>query len=196
MSETFDQMIERDRQAIADAGVPTEEQMREAEAPWPNTVEELAEYVRSLVERPHDYGTAVYATNPCRFDAVRPWGEPLMAFHVPESARIRTGRLASIPEDGNNGAFLVVLKDGQRAWCIASDGEGWEHVSVTMHGRKARCPTWAEMCQVKDLFWGPEDAVFQLHPPHSEYVNTHPLCLHLWRPIGITLPRPPRHLVG
>lgn len=35
--------------------------MREAQAPTPETVEELAEYVRSLVDREHDYGTCVYA---------------------------------------------------------------------------------------------------------------------------------------
>lgn len=35
--------------------------MREEKAPTPETVEELAEYVRGLVERDHDYGTCVYA---------------------------------------------------------------------------------------------------------------------------------------
>ena len=35
--------------------------MREEKAPTPNTVDELNEYVRSLVEREHDYGTCVYA---------------------------------------------------------------------------------------------------------------------------------------
>lgn len=35
--------------------------MRDFEAPTPDTVEELAEFVRTLVEREHDYGTCVYA---------------------------------------------------------------------------------------------------------------------------------------
>jgi hypothetical protein len=40
---------------------PTEAEMRDSEAPTHGTVEELAAYVRVLVERPHDYGTCVYA---------------------------------------------------------------------------------------------------------------------------------------
>jgi len=76
---------------------------------------------------------------------------------------------------------------------ISSAGEGWEHVSVSL---EYRCPTWEEMCFVKDLFWMPEEAVFQLHPPASEYVNHHPHCLHLWRPIDNDMPLPPAEFVG
>lgn len=39
----------------------TEKEMREEKAPSPKTADELNEYVRSLVEREHDYGTCVYA---------------------------------------------------------------------------------------------------------------------------------------
>jgi len=39
----------------------TEEQLREAPVPWPKTREELDAYINALVERPHDYGTCVYA---------------------------------------------------------------------------------------------------------------------------------------
>ena len=70
---------------------------------------------------------------------------------------------------------------------------GWEHVSVS---RRDRCPTWDEMCLVKALFWDEEDCVIQYHPPRSEYVNNHPNCLHLWRPIGVSLPMPPSIMVG
>lgn len=76
---------------------------------------------------------------------------------------------------------------------IFSDGLGWEHVSVSTPGR---CPNWPEMCFVKNLFWSADDVVIQFHPAASEYVNNHPYCLHLWRPQGITLPTPPRLLVG
>ena len=38
-----------------------EEGMREANVPWPLTEKQLAEYIKSLVERHHDYGTCVYA---------------------------------------------------------------------------------------------------------------------------------------
>jgi len=80
-------------------------------------------------------------------------------------------------------------------WIIASSGLGWEHVSVS---KQKETPSWDEMCLVKDLFWGEEDAVMQLHPRKSVYRNHHPHCLHLWRPTepGITIPEPPAILVA
>lgn len=39
----------------------TEAEMRDEKAPWPNTLELLNEYITSLVDRQHDYGTCVYA---------------------------------------------------------------------------------------------------------------------------------------
>lgn len=35
--------------------------MRAEKAPWPKTLAELNEYITSLKEKPHDYGTCVYA---------------------------------------------------------------------------------------------------------------------------------------
>lgn len=116
-----------------------------------------------------------------------------MAFHVPDKYRIRSGRLASDERFGNNGAFELRLKHGQVVYAIASDGEGWEHVSVS---RRDRCPTWDEMCQVKAIFWDANDCVVQYHPPESDYVNNHPYCLHLWRPVGVDVARPPEWMVG
>ncbi len=39
----------------------TEEQLRDSKAPSPKTAEELSEYIASLVDMRHDYGTCVYA---------------------------------------------------------------------------------------------------------------------------------------
>ena len=39
----------------------TEAEMRAAADPWPYTREQLLQYIDSLTERPHDYGTCVYA---------------------------------------------------------------------------------------------------------------------------------------
>lgn len=113
-------------------------------------------------------------------------------FHVPHQFRIRTGVLASSDSFGNAGAFRVPVGPVY-ANVVVSDGEGWEHVSV---GLPNRCPTWGEMCRIKALFWDAEDTVIQFHPPESEYVNCHPYVLHLWRPVGIEIPRPPSILVG
>lgn len=38
-----------------------EKQMREAEVPWLESADDLDAYIKSLVEREHDYGTCVYA---------------------------------------------------------------------------------------------------------------------------------------
>ena len=39
----------------------TEAEMRAAVDPWPYTRDQLLQYIDSLTERPHDYGTCVYA---------------------------------------------------------------------------------------------------------------------------------------
>lgn len=116
-------------------------------------------------------------------------------FRVPERYRVRNGALGSDPEDGNNGAFSIPSPDAKlRFYVIASDGEGWEHVSISIRD-KQRCPRWEEMCYIKRLFWDDEDCVVQFHPPRSEYVNRHPFTLHLWRPTSADLPRPCTALV-
>lgn len=110
-----------------------------------------------------------------------------------EGGRIRNGQWAS--ETGSHtGVFLVRVKlGGALLRIISSDGLGWEHVSVST---PTRCPTWDEMCEVKRMFWAPHEAVMQLHPRASEYVENHPHCLHLWRPTEVDIPLPPSILVG
>lgn len=112
-------------------------------------------------------------------------------FKAPDRFRVKVPGYP--PGDDQNGCFVVTLKHQQKLRIIASNGGGWEHVSVS---RSDRIPTWDEMCQVKDLFWGPEDCVIQYRPPASEYVNNHERCLHLWRPIGKDVPMPPSIMVG
>ena len=116
-----------------------------------------------------------------------------MTFRVPEKYRVRSGRMGSDERAGNNGAFIIPLKRGQKVFVIASDELGWEHVSVS---RRDRCPTWDEMCQVKDMFWTRDEAVMQLHPPERDYVSDHPYCLHLWRPVDQPIPLPDPIFVG
>lgn len=41
----------------------TEQELRESTAPWSKTIEELVEYIQSLANRKHEYGTCVYATS-------------------------------------------------------------------------------------------------------------------------------------
>lgn len=110
-----------------------------------------------------------------------------------ERGRIRDGLYGSDASFGPNGAFQIFGPCGRDLRIIASNGEGWEHVSVSL---PSRCPNWQEMCFVKDLFWEAEETVIQYHPPKSQYVNCHQFCLHLWKPIGIELPLPPSIMVG
>lgn len=117
-----------------------------------------------------------------------------MTFHVPEAFRIVTGPMGSDTSFGNNGAFLVPYTHSRvTLMIIASDGFGWEHVSASLANR---CPTWDEMCFLKDTFWDGDDLVVQYHPPRSEYVNNHPYCLHMWRPVEAIVPLPPIDMVG
>ncbi len=95
--------------------------------------------------------------------------------------------------DQYNGMFNIPLPSGEVAGVVISNGDGWEHVSVSLKGR---CPRWQEMCYIKSLFWDDEEVVVQYHPKKSEYVNLHPHCLHLWKPIGIDIPTPPKEMVG
>lgn len=114
-----------------------------------------------------------------------------MTFHVPEKFRVT---FVNAPEgDATNGYFSIRLDGGQRVFVIASDGLGWEHVSVS---RNDRVPLWNEMCQVKELFWDDEDCVVQYHPGKADYVNNHSHCLHLWRPTEASMPIPPSFMVG
>lgn len=84
--------------------------------------------------------------------------------------------------------------------CACDAGEpvaqGWEHVSVSLPDMREKCPSWPEMCLVKDLFWAPEQCVVQFHPPASEYVNQHAGCLHLWHQTRTPMVTPPKILVG
>lgn len=113
-----------------------------------------------------------------------------------QANRVREGQMASDESFGMAGAFRLIGPGGVLLLAVSSgvDHEhGWEHVSVSA---KDRCPSWPEMCWVKDLFWDKTEMAVQYHPPESEYVDFHPHCLHMWKPIGMTIPMPPTLLVG
>lgn len=109
----------------------------------------------------------------------------------PKNLEIEPYRIMDFPDPrtaaacvgSNNGAFripggLVV---------IASDGLGWDHVSVSLQDR---CPTWDEMKRVKEMFFTDDEPAFQIYPTKGQYRNYHPHCLHWWRPQNDTFPLP------
>jgi hypothetical protein len=116
---------------------------------------------------------------------------------VLEVGRQKHGRFSSGRENGFNGLFSI-MRGKEVLRIVSSDAsdpesQGWEHVSVSC---RKRCPTWAEMSFVKDLYWEPEECVVQYHPPHSEYVSNLPHVLHMWRHVSIAFPTPPSIMVG
>lgn len=122
-------------------------------------------------------------------------------FKVNNNYRIRKGIMGSDDSYENNGCFNIPhyrIKN-YSFYTQVSDGDGWEHVSVSVgeNGKKQqRCPTWEEMCWIKDQFWDKDDCIIQYHPVVSEYVNMHPFVLHLWKPINQIIPTPDKIMVG
>lgn len=112
---------------------------------------------------------------------------------VLEWRRVIDGPMAS--SNGElEGAFVAMGPCAEKLVLVASSGMGWDHVSVST---VRRVPNWKEMHWVKRLFWSDDEAVMQLHPPQSEYVDCCPNCLHLWRPNdGREIPLPEAWMVG
>lgn len=96
-------------------------------------------------------------------------------------------------EVGDDGGAGYFFHQRVRLGIVVSFGDGWDHVSVSLHNR---LPSWDEMNAVKDAFFTPDEVVVQFHPAKSQYVNCHPYCLHLWRPQNQEMPQPPAWMVG
>jgi hypothetical protein len=90
--------------------------------------------------------------------------------------------------DNTMGVFEIPYKtDTLRV--IASSGEGWDHVSVSM---KNRIPNWYEMEYIAKLFFNDNEVAIQYHVPRKEHINIMENCLHWWRPHSPTeIPMPP-----
>lgn len=76
---------------------------------------------------------------------------------------------------------------------IATAGEDWDHVSVSLENRT---PLWEEMEQVKRLFFKETETAMQLHVPPAEHIDHHPNCLHIWRHHWVEITRPPEWMIG
>lgn len=96
---------------------------------------------------------------------------------------------------GTDGGRAEIFVNGWRGIVIWSDGAGWGHVSVSANSKKI-VPSWNDMCFVKDIFFTDDEAVIEIHPKKSEYVNNVNNCLHLWRCKYREMVLPPSCLVG
>lgn len=95
--------------------------------------------------------------------------------------------------DATNGAFSLPSPVAGKLHVIASTGEGWDHVSVSL---PSRTPLWSEMEFVKRTFWRPEIVAVQLHVAEADHISFHPHCLHMWAPLEAAIPRPPSWMVA
>lgn len=116
------------------------------------------------------------------------------------ATRVRVGPAATNDKDGCNGLFRWT-EGPLSVQAMASDKEGWGHVSVTVwrtvgeNTGAYEMPNWELMQRIKQLFFGPKTWAIQYHPPDRERVNNHNTCLHLWSPLKAKLPLPPREMV-
>ena len=100
--------------------------------------------------------------------------------------------------DHGNGLFLIPSPNGSHILCvIASNGDDWDHVSVSIAGNLMDTPSWADMDFIARKFFRSSETAVQFHVPREQHVNLHNGCLHLWRPRrGKPMPRPPAYMVG
>ena len=93
-------------------------------------------------------------------------------------------------DPSKGGAFKVQTK--RRSFLalasVDDDGHGGklEHISISHRNEKVY-PTWDELCEIKDMFFLPEETCVQFFPKKSEYVNLRKNCFHIWRPVDGTL---------
>lgn len=89
--------------------------------------------------------------------------------------------MKTFEEIKNSGKVIITEKDDEgfsgmyygfnlSATLVCTWGAGWEHVSISPT-RKSYTPSWDDMCRLKDVFFKDDEAVIQIHPPKSEYIN-------------------------
>jgi hypothetical protein len=100
--------------------------------------------------------------------------------------------ISQLTHDGMRGTIQI---RGWKGTVVVSTGAGWDHISVSPL-KSNYTPTWDDMCAIKDIFFYEEEAVIQIHPPKSEYVNEKKNCLHLWRANDKDMILPPYWMVG
>lgn len=116
-------------------------------------------------------------------------------FAVPPGTTTKYGGAFVIPlrtkAPGGPAAPYVYLR------VIASNGEGWDHVSVVAENPDGtlRQPRWNEMEYVKRKFFKEHEVAVQLHVPPEDHINLNPNCLHIWRKQNFKYPLPPKGMV-
>lgn len=105
---------------------------------------------------------------------------------------IKMDRRIQVKDSGIDGMNGWVTLKGKTFFFVCSNGGGWDHVSVSS---KSRCPSWDEMCEIKNIFFMKHECCVEYHPAEEDYVNVHHYCLHIWKPQKVELPKPPKWFV-
>ena len=100
-------------------------------------------------------------------------------------------QLLGMGDDGNG--YFEIPGIGSILRVVASNGMGWDHVSISTI---RRCPNWPEMKKIKELFFLDEEPAYQIFPAKKDYINCHPYCLHWWRPQNGQVLEPQTDMVG
>ena len=111
---------------------------------------------------------------------------------------IKQNKYIEIIKEGRDGIGGVIYDKNTRVKLnfILSWGANWEHCSVSITDRYKRCPSWEQMCFIKESFWNDDECCVEYHPAKKDYVNNHEYCLHIWKPIDQEIPTPPSLMVG
>lgn len=62
-ADELERLTAEQASAITAAGVATEQELCDQDVPVPDSMDALTQYITTLVDRPHDYGTCVYAAS-------------------------------------------------------------------------------------------------------------------------------------
>ena len=108
--------------------------------------------------------------------------------------RSRLGRVDTEKYPGEQKGIFLIRNNGKTLLVIICNSSGWDHVSLSLN--VMRCPTWGEMCYIKDLFFDDNEIVVQFHPKKSDYIDYHPYTLHLWKSQREGFPTPEPWMVG
>lgn len=115
------------------------------------------------------------------------WKSTAEAFPIPK--KLINDRYTSVQKFAfprHNGGYNVTLTESPE----------WKCVNVSLNDNEGkllkRYPKWDEMCEIKDMFFLPEEAAFQVHSEEE----SDDYSLDIWKPLKEDFPTPPSILVG
>lgn len=106
---------------------------------------------------------------------------PLGDVNLASGLKLRFKGLLPVDELETVGLMALYERDGLRVMASMDHTPRWGpllHVSLSHRGSD---PTWVEIRQVKDAFFGDQVDAMMVLPRAEDYVNHHPHTFHLWQ---------------